>query len=392
MPSWPAWIETDLALPGGERAAVLGLEPAEAISGGPGDWGRIEAVLARHARGCESRGPLPSGGLAGFFRYDGSFWFGVYPALETAPADSWHGPEDGFSAGPGRSSLSRAEYCAGVERIHEFIRAGDVYQANLARVVECRFEGSARALFGRLRRVSPAPFAALLETPEGTIVSSSPELFLRISGREIVTRPIKGTRPRYRDRLRDEQSAFALIQSPKELAELVMITDLERNDLGRVCEYGSVEVTALARRTAHAQVHHLSSTVTGWLRAGIGPVAAVAACFPGGSITGAPKKRAMEILRELEPRERGIYTGAVGYFGFDGESLFSIAIRVIEVAGGRARFGVGSGITIDSAPGAEYEETEHKAAGMAAALWSAQGAWDDIPVAAPEAGGAVRKE
>jgi anthranilate/para-aminobenzoate synthase component I len=196
------------------------------------------------------------------------------------------------------------------------------------------------------------------------VLSASPECFLELSGRRILTRPIKGTRPRRADPDADERSAYELITSSKEVAELVMITDLERNDLGRVCEYGTVHVADLLRLERFEQVFHLVSTVEGTLRPEISHVEAVAACFPGGSISGAPKKRALEIIAELEPAPRGIYTGAVGFFGFNGESRFNIAIRTVVMRGDEASFHVGAGIVADSDPQREWQETLDKAAGI----------------------------
>jgi anthranilate/para-aminobenzoate synthase component I len=194
---------------------------------------------------------------------------------------------------------------------------------------------------------------------------------LRISGPSILTRPIKGTRPRSADPTRDAQLAYELQTSPKETAELVMITDLLRNDLGRVCEYGSVQVPELLRHETFAHVHHLVSTVTGRLRPDVTHFRALAACFPGGSITGAPKIRAMEIIDELEPVSRGPYTGAVGYLGFNRESQLSIAIRMALLKDGHAHYHAGAGIVADSHPEAEYDETLDKAAGFFAAMSTA---------------------
>jgi anthranilate/para-aminobenzoate synthase component I len=185
-----------------------------------------------------------------------------------------------------------------------------------------------------------------------------------MSGRAIRTRPIKGTRPRRADAHADTLSAYDLRNSPKETAELVMITDLERNDLGMVCEYGSVVVKELLKLERFEQVFHLVSTVEGRLREDVDQVAALRACFPGGSITGAPKKRAREIIAALEPVPRGLYTGALGWFGFNGESQFNIAIRTVVLEEGRAHFHVGAGIVADSVPEREWQETLDKAAGI----------------------------
>jgi para-aminobenzoate synthetase component I len=210
--------------------------------------------------------------------------------------------------------------------------------------------------------------AAWLSLDGREVLCSSPETFLKISGRGIETRPIKGTRPRFEDPDEDLRSAYELQTNAKEIAELVMITDLLRNDLGRVCEFGSVTVTEMLRLETLAQVHHLVSTVTGTLRSDVNAVEALAACFPGGSITGAPKKRAMEIIRELESGPRGIYCGALGWLGYNGESSFNIAIRTLVRAGERLTYQVGAGIVADSDPEKEHEETLHKAAGLRLAL------------------------
>ena len=215
--------------------------------------------------------------------------------------------------------------------------------------------------------------AAYLNLDGREILSSSPETFLTISGRGIETRPIKGTRPRFHDPDEDRRSAYELQTSPKEIAELVMITDLLRNDLGQVCEFGSVEVAEMLRLETLAQVHHLVSTVTGTLRTDVDALAAIAACFPGGSITGAPKKRAIEIIRELEGTSRGVYCGAIGWLGYNGECSLNIAIRTLVRRGERLTYQVGAGIVADSEPENEYEETLHKAAGIRLAIerWQA---------------------
>ena len=246
------------------------------------------------------------------------------------------------------SKLSRADFLSAVERAQRYIRAGDIYQVNLSQRLTakllrwgeatdepplqssgapCPARGDARLtnrtgweLFQRLAVVSPAPFSAFLDCGDFQIVSSSPELFLRLSGSHIQTCPIKGTRPRSADPTRDAQLAYELQTSAKELAELVMITDLLRNDLGKVCEFGSVQTPELARLERFAQVQHLVSKVEGRLRKNVTHLAALAACFPGGSITGAPKFRAMEIIDELEPVTRGPYCGCHGYLGFNRES------------------------------------------------------------------------
>ena len=266
------------------------------------------------------------------------------------------------------SSITHADFLAAVERAQRYICAGDIYQVNLSQRLATRTEFSGWELFERLLAVSPAPFAAFLDCGDFQIASSSPEQFLRLSGSHITTRPIKGTRPRSADATRDAQLAYELQTSAKELAELVMITDLLRNDLGRVCEFGSVQVPELARLERFAQVQHLVSTVEGRLRNDVTHFAALASTFPGGSITGAPKFRAMEIIDELEPIARGPYCGCHGYLGFNRESQLSISIRTAIHKGDTAYFNVGAGIVADSIPESEYEETLAKARGFLAAL------------------------
>ena len=274
------------------------------------------------------------------------------------------------------SNLTRDEFISAVERAQRYIRSGDIYQVNLSQRLTARWGETPSSpdffpgweLFQKLAAVSPAPFAAYLDCGDFEIASSSPEQFLRMSGSHIVTRPIKGTRPRAPDATQDAQLAYELQTSSKELAELVMITDLLRNDLGRVCEYGSVQVPELAKLEKFAQVQHLVSTVEGRLRKDMTHFAALAASFPGGSITGAPKFRAMEIIDELEPVSRGPYCGCLGYLGFNRESQLSITIRTAVCQDGAAHFNVGAGIVADSKPAAEYEETLAKARGFFAAL------------------------
>jgi para-aminobenzoate synthetase component 1 len=284
------------------------------------------------------------------------------------------------------SDMSRSDYLAAVRQAQEYIRRGDIYQVNISHALTSPCAQTGWELFERLSMVSPAPFSAFFECGDFEIVSSSPERFLRMSGGEIETRPIKGTRPRSADQTRDAQLSYELQTSPKETSELVMITDLMRNDLGKICEYGSVQATELMRLERFAQVQHLVSTVRGQLRDGMSHFAAFSACFPGGSITGAPKFRAMEIIDELEPFRRGSYTGCLGYFGFNRESQLSILIRTAIVKDRRALFQAGAGIVADSNPEAEYAETLAKSQGFLAAL--------DLPLAEeyPVAPRAVRQE
>lgn len=278
------------------------------------------------------------------------------------------GPQPSVGSLECHSSLGRAAFIERVERGQRYIRAGDIYQVNLAQRLRVGGTWDAAALYEALAIASPAPFAAWIEAGPLQLLSSSPELFLRFSGREVITRPIKGTRPRGVAADRDIQLAYELQTSPKEMAELVMITDLLRNDLGRVCEYGSIQVPELARLERYAYVQHLVSTVVGRLREDVSHLAALQACFPGGSVTGAPKVRAMEIIEELEPVPRGPYTGCLGYLGFNRESQLAIIIRTALRTRAAVHFHVGAGIVADSDPAAEYEETVDKARGFLAAI------------------------
>jgi para-aminobenzoate synthetase component I len=266
------------------------------------------------------------------------------------------------------SGTSRAEYLRAVERIRRYIVDGDIFQANLSQRLHAPAPVDPVTLYTRLRERSPAPYAAFFDTGEAALVSASPELFLRLHGRQVETRPIKGTSPRFADPADDARSAEQLAESEKDRAENVMIVDLLRNDLSRVCTDPSVRVPRLCAVESHGPVHHLVSTVTGELRPGCDAIDLLRAAFPGGSITGAPKIRAMEIIAELEATRRGPYTGSIGFIGFDGSMETSIVIRSFVVKDGTAYFQVGGGIVADSDPAREYEETLHKAAALAAVV------------------------
>jgi len=265
--------------------------------------------------------------------------------------------------GEAQSGMSRDAYVGAVQRALEYIAAGDIYQVNLAQRFSHAFEGSPFALFSALRRVSPSFYGAYLNCGDHVVISSSPELFLRQQGRMIETRPIKGTRPRGRDQQEDRAFKEELIASPKEAAELTMIVDLERNDLGRVCDYGTVEVIDHRYVEELPTLFHTVSTVRGRVREHTGAVDILRATLPGGSISGCPKIRAIEIIDELEPVRRHVYTGAIGFIAGNDLRL-SVAIRTMTVARGRLYYHVGSGIVADSDPAHEYEETLQKAAGM----------------------------
>jgi len=298
------------------------------------------------------------------------FWSDLLRKTDpTAAAGTRHRVLPGASPdGNLSSTLSREAFLEIVRQAKAYIRAGDIYQVNLAQRFAAAYRFSGWSLFQNLSAVSSAPFSAYLDCGEFEIISSSPELFLRLSGSQIQTRPIKGTRPRSSDPTRDAQLTYELQTSPKEMAELVMITDLLRNDLGKVCEFGSVQVPELVRLERYPQVQHLVSTVEGRLKAGTTHFDAFSSCFPGGSITGAPKIRAMEIIDELEPVARGPYTGVLGYLGFNRESQLSILIRSAICKEGMAYYYAGAGIVADSNPEAEYAETLAKAQGFFEAL------------------------
>jgi para-aminobenzoate synthetase component 1 len=257
-------------------------------------------------------------------------------------------------------------YESAVARAVEYIRAGDVFQVNLSQRFSAGLRERPRAIYERLRERFPAKYGAYLAYDDHALLCNSPELFLQVSNRDgrrhVITRPIKGTRPR-RPGMEEE-----LRRSMKDQAELNMIVDLERNDLGRVCEVGSVRVTEPRAIEAHPTVYHGVATVEGVLREDVSFVDLLRATFPGGSVTGAPKIRAMEIIEELEPTRRGPYCGAIGYIAANGEMEFNVAIRTMIVKGGLVHIPVGGGVVADSTPEAEYEETIVKARAMFEAL------------------------
>jgi anthranilate synthase component I len=263
-----------------------------------------------------------------------------------------------------------ARYLERVRRAQDYIRAGDIYQANLSRPWTAQLPDgfTAADLYRRLRRANPAPFAAFAQFDGFAVLSSSPERLLRVTGGRLDTRPIAGTHPRGQTADDDRALAAALIAHPKERAEHVMLIDLARNDLGRVSVGGSVRVDEYMAVETYAHVHHIVSNVTGELLPGVTPVQALRAVFPGGTITGCPKLRCMEIIAELEGEGRGAYTGSLGYLNHDGDADFNILIRTITLQDGRLVFRAGAGIVADSRPGREVDETRAKARGMRLAL------------------------
>ena len=267
-----------------------------------------------------------------------------------------------------RSNFTREDYIKAVQKARDYIIAGDIFQVNLSQRFETELTVKPYELYQRLRQINPAPFAAYLNFNDITVVSASPERFLCVNGDQVETRPIKGTRPRGKGLEQDAMFAQELLNSIKDRAENVMIVDLERNDIGRVCQYGSVQVTELAILEIFPTVFHLTSTVVGKLRPGISRIDLLKATFPGGSITGAPKVRSMEIIDELEPTRRSVYTGAIGYLSFSEHLDLSIVIRTFLIKGNKAYFQLGGGIVYDSDPQAEYEETLHKGRALMEAL------------------------
>jgi anthranilate/para-aminobenzoate synthase component I len=338
-------------------AAHLFFSPGLRLRGGWADWERLDAELQKHS-GAD-------GAAAGYFSYGGDFDFVFYADRAVVPALDFLGPRVMVSGGDlsgWHEAVDLEKYTLMVGAAQEYIRRGDIYQVNLARTFTREVKNfDTWRFFKILWSRTAAPLAAYYVAGDRVLMSASPELFLGVSGGRVVTRPVKGTRPRGADADRDASLAAELQRSPKENAELVMITDLERNDLGQVCEFGSVNVSELLACEKLSHVFHLVSTVEGRLRKNISPLQAVRACFPGGSITGAPKKRAMEIIAELEPFTRGFFTGAMGWFDFHGNAQFNIAIRTAEWRAGALTVMAGSGITADSDADAEFAETGHKA-------------------------------
>jgi len=402
-----AWVETD------DRRASAGSDPFEAL----------RPLLAAHAIPPLRAVPLPQGGAIGYLGYElgqhlerlpsrglddlalpemclafydwclvqhrasGRAWIvatglpnrdqqAAARRLEWALArleglemeEEPAADSQAWTAGGLRSNFERDQYLAAVKTAKDYLVAGDIYQVNISQ----RFQGSLRGdswqLYRRLRRVNPPLFGAYLGFPESTVMSASPEEFLRVQGRQVRTRPIKGTRPRGATPAQDRKLARALVESVKDRAENLMIVDLMRNDIGRVCRIGSVRVPRLFGLEAHPTVFHLVSTVTGELAEGRDTVDLLRACFPGGSVTGAPKIRAMEIIDELEPHRRDVYCGGIGVLDFAGNMHLNMAIRTLVRAGDSFYFHVGGAIVFDSDPADEYDETLHKGRGLLRAL------------------------
>ena len=361
----------------GPGVVYLGHEPELILAGSAAETGRLEEELARRSRKDVTWDqPHPSGAAIGGFDFEGNWHFSFFPRLEARPlGELWPEAEElgirmAVEGEEGWSCRTGSEEYAGMVReAQEEIRRGQIYQVNLARFLHRRVEGlDPWDYFRWLWRTGQAPRSFFYRMGEKSLAGASMELFLGIEGDRVITQPIKGTRARVHGREGDERAVLELGTDPKEVAELVMITDLLRNDLGAICRFGSVEVRDLVRSRSYSHVHHLYSSIQGTLRPELGVVEAVRECLPGGSVTGAPKRKAVEILRRLEAEPRGFYTGAVGYFGYDGTARFAMGIRMAEIDGEQVRCAIGSGITIGSNPEAEYEETRAKARVMVEAM------------------------
>jgi para-aminobenzoate synthetase component 1 len=374
----------------GDDCTVSGADPLELL----------REELARHAPVAEA--PF-GGGAVGYFGYDLARRFDALPAraeddlglpemavgiyawavvLDHQERRAWLAGDEaalrqwwaltaqpvvkaGFHVdGAPVSDMTSAQYAAAFARVQHYLREGDCYQVNLAQRFCAAAQGDAFALYETLRRDNPAPFAAWLNFPFGQVLSSSPERFLQVRTGRVETKPIKGTRPRSADPAQDRALADALRDSAKDRAENLMIVDLLRNDLGKSCTPGSIQVPRLFEVESFATVHHLVSTVSGELAPDRDAIDLLRGCFPGGSITGAPKRRAMEIIEELEPHRRGVYCGAIGYIGFDGSMDTNIAIRTLVHSAGQVCFAAGGGIVTDSDAAEEYQESLDKAAAL----------------------------
>ena len=381
---WAGWLSYELGtafdrMPRAARDDFAVPDVALALYDWVIAWDHVEGKAWLVSTGMDAHGVLDSG-RAALRAEEVQAWIRDTP-IATSPAGRQHPPTRVAQTGSPITAFANAPvgltgdfspttYRAAVETIIEHILTGDLFQANLSQRFLAPFTGDPLALYCAMRRHAVAPMAAYLSHERHHILSVSPELFLRHTPAtgEVETRPIKGTRPRGADAVTDAALATELLASEKDRAENVMIVDLLRNDLSRVCEPGSVQVPTLCRLDSHATVHHLVSIVTGRLRPPHDALDLLAATFPGGSITGAPKLRATERLAELEPVARGVYCGAIGWIGCDGGLELNIAIRTITLAGGVAAIHAGGGITARSDADEEYRETLDKARALVAAL------------------------
>lgn len=336
----------------------LGERPAPDLELPDMRWGFYEAVVAVSPQGEASLivSSVPGSDPAELPERHAAWWARLHDLPPLPSARSFRATSRPMA------NLEPHAYYRALQQLRFHIEAGDLYQANFSQRFEWRGEGDVHAWYERLRRAHPAPYGAFLRQEEAIILSLSPERFLRLRQGQVETAPIKGTRPRGQTPELDERLAQELCASEKDRAEHLMIVDLERNDLGRVCRPGSVKVPERFVLEAHPTVWHLVSMVVGELASGRDRIDLLQATFPGGSITGAPKIRAMEVLNGLEPTRRGLYTGAIGYLGRDGAMDLNIAIRTALVVGDRVYLQVGGGIVADSDPESEYQETLDKAA------------------------------
>lgn len=372
----PPYVLLDDARDDGAPARLYA-DPVEIVAAyAPGDVAAaLERVRGARARALHAAGYLGYGAAPGVAAEavarsapDGAplLWFGLFANFRTLAPDAVAAllPDPaGACAAPPVPMVSRADYRTAFARVEEYIRAGDIYQANLTFPAEVRFGGSAEALYARLRAGARAGYGALIATGDAHVLSLSPELFFALEGGVLTARPMKGTARRDADPARDAEAARQLREDPKQRAENLMIVDLMRNDLSRVARAGTVRVPELFVVERYPTVHQMVSTVTGELAPGCDAVDVLAALFPCGSITGAPKRRAMQVISEVESAPRGIYTGAVGRLDADGSAVFNVAIRTLEtVAPGRARLGLGSGVVADSTADEEWEECLAKGA------------------------------
>lgn len=344
---------------GVEKAA----EPLPDMAVGIYDWALVldhqqhTARLVSHRRYAETAGLLPQ----------------LLQRLRSKPALT---PDDFRVRGQITSNFTPDSYASAFAQVQHYLKSGDCYQVNLAQRFRAGATGDALGAYLALRRLSPAPYSAFLNLPQGQILCASPERFLSVQAGRVETRPIKGTRPRSSDAQRDWQLADELRSHPKDRAENLMIVDLLRNDLGKSCAPGSVRVPKLFEVESYANVHHLVSTVEGQLAPGHDALDVLRDCFPGGSITGAPKLRAMQIIEQLEPSRRGLYCGAIGYAGFDGNMDTNIVIRTLVYSDDEIRCWAGGGIVADSDEKAEYQETLDKASAMLELLRHYGGGYD----------------
>ena len=280
---------------------------------------------------------------------------------------------------PFRSNFQRSDFEAAVRRCVEYIRAGDIFQVVISQRLELEIHSDSFEIYRTLRVVNPSPFMFFLRTPDVTLVGSSPEIMCRVVDGQVTVRPLAGTRPRGKTEEEDRRLAEELLADPKERAEHVMLVDLGRNDVGRVAKYGSIELTDVMEIERYSHVMHITSNVAGQLQEGKDAFDALRACLPAGTVSGAPKVRAMEIIDELEPHRRGPYAGAVGYVDYSGNMDTCIALRTLVIHDGKAYLQVGAGIVADSVPEREYQETLNKARGLLKAIEITEKRADDDP-------------